>query len=32
VRDELEREDGRRAVGWLLRAKNDPIVPVRWTC
>ncbi|MGI5239868.1 hypothetical protein [Dactylosporangium sp. CA-139066] len=24
--------DGRTAVGWLTRSKNDPVVPVRWTC
>jgi len=24
--------DGRTTVGWLSRSKNDPIVPVRWTC
>ncbi|MFG2044739.1 hypothetical protein [Dactylosporangium sp. NPDC048998] len=24
--------DGRTAVGWLSRSKNDPVLPVRWTC
>ncbi|GAA3448720.1 hypothetical protein [Dactylosporangium matsuzakiense] len=24
--------DGRVAVGWLFRDKNDPVVPVRWLC
>ncbi|WP_433213695.1 hypothetical protein ACQP00_02445 [Dactylosporangium sp. CS-047395] len=24
--------DGHMAVGWLFRAKNDPITPVRWSC
>ncbi|MFI5906185.1 hypothetical protein [Dactylosporangium sp. NPDC051541] len=24
--------DGQTAAGWLYRAKNDPVTPVRWRC